>query len=89
MEYLGRMWTSILTGNRGLGGAAGDGDVAILDGDEVVSRCHGHVGELIAFLDLFALNGDLGGPADLGVENARARVCRHHQELSHLALILD
>ena len=64
---------------------AGDGDVAVLDGDEVITGCHRRVGEFVAFFYFLALDSYLGGTVNLGVESSNTRVGRHYCELSLLA----
>lgn len=47
---------------------------SVLDGDEIVSRSHGCVGDLVAFGTLPTVHLHLGGPVDVDREGGRACV---------------
>jgi len=68
----------------GLVRTAGDGDVAVLDVDEVVAGSRRRVRELVAVVHLRADNSHLGRTVHHHRQRSAARPGRHHDELAQL-----
>jgi len=75
---------ALATCDDGLVRAAGDGDVAVLDDDEVVSGRGGRVRELVALVHLGADDRHLDRALDHHVQRAAAGARRHHHERARL-----
>ena len=73
-----------VTCNDGFVRTSGDGDVAVLDDDEVVAGRRRRVRELVALVDLRADDRHLGRSVDHDAQHTAAGARRHHHEPARL-----